>query len=306
MAFRGLCAAYGSDMSYSEMLSAEGFIRNNRKTGALLERAENERFFGVQIFSGSPYSAAKAAAAISALRPPPALIDLNCGCPVPKVIKTGAGAALLKNPRLVYDMVKAIRENANIPVTVKIRSGWDAASINYRETADAACQAGAALVCLHARTRAQLYAGNADWLHIADLKKTCPVPVFGSGDVLSARAAADMLSETLCDGVMFARGAIGNPFIFRETRVLLETGEAAPPSPEERLEMGRQHLARMVRAKGEELACREMRKHFVAYTKGLPGGARARAAIVSARTVEDYLRITGAYGEELRRAAEES
>jgi nifR3 family TIM-barrel protein len=251
IAFRGLCAAYGSDMSYSEMLSAEGFVRNNRKTLVLLERAENERFFGAQIFSASPYSAAKAAQAICALEPPPTLIDLNCGCPVPKVVKTGAGAALLKNPRLVYDMVKAIKENSKVPVSVKIRSGWDAASLNYRETADAAVQAGAALVCLHARTRTQLYAGSADWSHIKDLTQHCPVPVFGSGDVLSAGAAAAMLEETRCAGLMFARGAIGNPFIFHETRALLETGGVLTPTAAERHAAGRGPHELMVRAKSE-------------------------------------------------------
>ncbi|MCL1817349.1 MAG: tRNA dihydrouridine synthase DusB [Spirochaetaceae bacterium] len=295
IAFRSLCADYGSSMSYSEMLSAEGFARGNKKTFGLLERADNESRFGVQIFSASPYAAAKAAAAICGLARPPELIDLNCGCPVPKVIKTGAGAALLKNPRLVYDMVKAITENSSLPVTVKIRSGWDAAAINYRETADAARAAGAALVCLHARTRAQGYTGAADWQHIADLKRACPVPVFGSGDVLDAPAAARMLAETGCDGLMFARGAIANPFIFRETRELLENGSLTPPTIQERFALGRRHLELAIQAKGEALACREMRKHFTAYTKGLPGGARLRAALVGASTREDYLRITDEY-----------
>ncbi|MDR3200418.1 MAG: tRNA dihydrouridine synthase DusB [Spirochaetales bacterium] len=295
IAFRSLCADYGSSMSYSEMLSAEGFIRNNRKTALLLERSDNERFFGVQIFSGSPYSAAKAAAAISALEPRPTLIDLNCGCPVPKVVKTGAGSALLRSARLVYDVVKAMKESSSLPVTVKIRSGWDAASINYRETADAACQAGAALVCLHARTRSQLYAGKAEWPHIKDLKERCPVPVFGSGDIFSAQDAAAMLGQTGCDGVMFARGAIGNPFIFREARGLLETGGVSAPGAEERIALGMRHLELCVRTKGETLACREMRKHFSAYTKGLPGGAQLRAAIVRAQTTDDYKRLTEEY-----------
>ena len=295
LAFRSLCAGYGSDMSFSEMLSAEGFVRHNKKTIDLLARAENESFFGVQIFSGSPYSAAKAAAAISACENPPQLIDLNCGCPVPKVIKTGAGAALLKNPRLVYDMVKAIAENSSLPVSVKIRSGWDAQSINYIETAAAACEAGAAMVCLHARTRAQGYAGAADWQHIKNLKQSCPVSVFGSGDVMDSGAAARMLFETGCDGVMFARGAIANPFIFRETREFLESGRLTPPTAKERLALGRRHLELSIKLKGEELACREMRKHFSAYTKGLPGGARLRAAFVRASSREDYLRIIEDY-----------
>jgi nifR3 family TIM-barrel protein len=295
MAFRGLCAWYGSDLSYSEMLSAEGFVRGGRATIALLERAPEERYFGAQIFSASPYSAAKAAAAICALPDPPVLIDLNCGCPVPKVVKTGAGSALLKNPRLVYDMVKAMKENCSLPVTVKIRSGWDASSVNYRETAGAAGEAGAALVCLHARTRSQAYAGEADWNHIKDLKEHCSVPVFGSGDVLNAGAAVRMLRWTGCDGIMFARGAIGNPLIFRETKALLACGGAEPASAEERIKLGMEHLERAIRAKGEVLACREMRKHFTAYTRGLPGSARLRAALVQASSAEDYKRIADGY-----------
>jgi nifR3 family TIM-barrel protein len=296
IAFRGLCAEYGSDMTYSEMLSAEGFIRNNRKTVILLERAENERNFGAQIFTGSPYSAARAVQAISGSgMPEPVLIDLNCGCPVPKVIRTGAGAALLKNPRFVYDVVKAMKENTSLPVSVKIRSGWDSGSVNYRETADAACQAGAALVCLHARTRSQGYTGAADWGQIRDLKERCPVPVFGSGDLYTPEDAKKMLGETGCDGLMFARGALGNPFIFRETRRLLESGAAAAPSPEERILAGLEHLERCVRAKGEALACREMRKHFAAYIKGLPGSAKFRGAVVQASTPEEYRRLATEY-----------
>jgi nifR3 family TIM-barrel protein len=277
------------------MLSAEGFVRGSGRTLSLLDRDSGERYFGAQIFSASPYSAAKAAAAICALPDPPLLIDLNCGCPVPKVVGIGAGSALLKNPRLVYDMVKAVKENSCLPVTVKIRSGWDAASVNYRETAGAACGAGAALVCLHARTRAQGYAGKADWGHIKDLKEHCPVPVFGSGDVLDAEAAVRMLRETGCDGLMFARGAIGNPFIFRQTRALLARGGAETPSARERIQAGMEHLERAVRLKGEALACREMRKHFAAYTRGLPGGARLREALVRACSAADYKKITDEY-----------
>jgi nifR3 family TIM-barrel protein len=295
VAFRSLCVSYGSDLTYSEMLSAEGFVRGSGGTFNLLARDPRERYFGAQIFSSSPYSAAKAAAAIAALPVPPSLIDLNCGCPVPKVVKTGAGSALLRNPRLVYDMVKAMKESCALPVTVKIRSGWDAASINYLETADAACQGGAALVCLHARTRAQGYGGRADWGHIRDLKERCGIPVFGSGDVLSGEEAVSMLRETGCDGLMFARGAIGNPFIFRQTRACLALGRVAEPSARERMRMGLEHLDLCIRAKGEVLACREMRKHFAAYSKGLPGGARLRAALVRACTAADYRETVEGY-----------
>ena len=296
-AFRSLCVDQGADLSYTEMLSAEGFIRNNPKTTLLLDRAENERFFGVQIFSGSPYSAAKAVRDIEAAGP--SLIDLNCGCPVPKVVRTGAGSELLKNPRLIYDLVKAMRENTSLPVTVKIRSGWDAGSINYRETADAAARAGASMVCLHARTRSQGYTGTADRSQIQDLKSFLPIPVFGSGDLFTPEDAGEMLRDTGCDGVMMARGAIGNPFIFRETRELLTTGRYTPPDPESRLRAGLIHLERSIGIKGEKAACREMRKHFSAYVKGLPGSARFRGLIVLAETLEEYSRLTAEYLETL-------
>jgi nifR3 family TIM-barrel protein len=185
-------------------------------------------------------------------------------------------------------------ENSSLPVTVKIRSGWDAGSVNYRETAAAACEAGAAMVCLHSRTRAQGYSGSADWAHIRDLKERSSVPVFGSGDIFTAGDAVRMLKETLCDGVMFARGAMGNPFIFRETKSLLEAGFAglsSAPSPEERLRAGLSHLERSIRYKGEALACREMRKHFTSYAKGIPGGSRLRASLVRASSREEYVEL---------------
>ena len=185
-----------------------------------------------------------------------------------------------------------MRENTSLPLTIKIRSGWDAGSINYRETANAAVQAGASLVCLHARTRSQGYSGSAAWEHIRDLKTVSPVPVFGSGDLFTPEDAVRMLGETGCDGVMLARGAIGNPFIFRETAGMLSSGSCAKPSPEGRVRAGLEHLRRAAALKGEKAACREMRKHFAAYVKGIPCSARFRGLIVHAETVEEYLRIT--------------
>jgi nifR3 family TIM-barrel protein len=292
-AFRGICVGFGAFMTYSEMLSAEGFIRDNKKTADLLKRDAAERFFGVQIFTGSPYSAARAVEDIGALDP--TLIDLNCGCPVPKVIRTGSGAALLRNPRLIYDVVKAMKENSKVPVTVKIRSGWDGGSINYRESADAAASAGADMICLHPRTRAQGYSGNASWDHIKDLKTRCPVPVFGSGDLFSPEAAVKMLGETGCDGLMFARGALGNPFIFRETLDFLAKGEYDSPSTRMRINTALEHLERSVQLKGEAFACREMRKHFCAYIKGVPGSARFRNQVVHAETLGDYRTLSEAF-----------
>jgi len=297
-AFRSVCADQGADCTITEMLSAEGFIRNNRKTIEILSRAPNETFFGVQIFSGSPYAAAQVVKIIDGLKP--SFIDLNCGCPVPKVTKGGAGSALLRMPRFLFDIVKAMRDHTDIPITVKIRTGWDDSSINYLETSDAAVKGGASMICLHARTRAQGYSGKAQWLDIALLKRSCPVPVFGSGDLFSPEAASRMLAETGCDGVMFARGAIGNPTIFQETKDLLTKGSYHPLSFEERVNTALQHLKKCAEDKGERGACLEMRKHFCAYVKGIPGSSRFRNNLVHAATIAEYEEFAKRFLIELR------
>ena len=297
LAFRSLCVDFGAACVITEMLSAEGFIRNNQKTFELLKRAPQERFFGVQIFSGSPYSAAQAVKTLNDFKP--TFIDLNCGCPVPKVTKNGAGSALLRNPRFLFDIVKAMRDNTDLPVTVKIRLGWDAGSVNYLETSDAAVQAGAAMICLHARTRNQGYSGEAKWNDIKELKQHCPVPVFGSGDLFSPEAAKKMLEDTGCDGIMFARGAIGNPFIFQETKALLQASGCAAPSFETRIQTGLEHLRRCAADKGETSACLEMRKHFCSYVKGIPGSSRFRSLLVQASTIQDYENSTKEFLAEL-------
>ncbi len=299
LAFRAVCAEHGADCTITEMLSAEGFIRNNKKTAELLSRAPNETFFGVQIFSGNPYAAAQAVKIIHGLNP--SFIDLNCGCPVPKVTKGGAGSALLRTPRFIFDIVKAMGDNTDIPITVKIRTGWDGTSINYLETSDAAVKAGASMICLHARTRAQGYSGKAQWEDIAVLKRSCPVPVFGSGDIFSPEAAKNMLEKTGCDGVMFARGAIGNPSIFRETKDLLTKGFFAPSSFEERVQTALRHLAICAEDKGERGACLEMRKHFCAYVKGIPGSSRFRNNLVHASTIAEYEGFAVRFLAELRK-----
>jgi tRNA-dihydrouridine synthase B len=288
MAFRSLCAEYGADATFSEMVSAEGLARESSKTSALMERAANERLFAVQLFMNSPDPAIRALPLVTAEKPD--IIDINCGCPVPKVVKTGAGAALLKSPDAIFQIVKAITNETDIPVTVKIRSGWDSSSINYLETAAAAVEGGAALITLHARTRVQGYSGHADYTHIANLKKHSAVPVFGSGDLFTPEDALRMITETGADGVMFARGAIGNPFIFTETRQLLTSGSKQQEeiSRAARAEAFLRHLDMVVKVKGEALACREMRKHAGAYIKGYPGSAAVRRDIVQAAARREY------------------
>jgi nifR3 family TIM-barrel protein len=285
-AFRSVCAENGCDLAYTEMVSSEALIRGHRATRTLLARGESERLYAVQIFGADPRSMARAAELLAPYHP--ILVDINCGCPVPKIVRAGSGSALLRNPRLLAEIVRAVRESAPAPVTVKIRLGWDEGSVNYLQTAAAAVEAGAAAVTLHARTRAQGYSGKADWSALARLKAALPVPVLGSGDVFRPGDARRMVEETGVDGVMVARGALGNPFIFRQAREVLEGREPGEPSPEERAAAARRHLALAVEYLGERTACVEFRKQMCAYTKGLRGGGELRSAAVKCSSAAEY------------------
>jgi tRNA-dihydrouridine synthase B len=287
--FRALCLEYGASFCFTEMISAEALSRGSLKTFALLERAENEALLGVQIFASRPDAAAHAVRLLAACKPD--LIDLNCGCSVPKILKSGCGAVLLKSPELIKETVRAMRRETDAGISVKLRSGWDHETITYRAAADAAVEGGACLISLHPRTRAQGFRETASIDHLRDLKANIPVPVIGSGDLFSAEDALRMLSETGCDGVMFARGALGNPFIFARTRALLLGRPSPPPGAEEKLAAALHQLALAVRLHGEARACREMRKHFCAYTRGIPGGAGLRSRIVHAVTEAEYRRL---------------
>ncbi len=293
-AFRTLCVEQGANLTFTEMVSAEGLARGGEPTWALLNRAENEELWGVQLFGSDPRALSAAVKLLAPLRP--SLLDLNCGCSVPKVLKTGAGAALLRAPGRIGELVRAMREQTDAPVTVKIRSGWDSSSLNYLEVAGEACRAGAAAVCLHPRTRAQGFTGRADWSQIARLKASLEAPVFGSGDVFAADDAVRLARETGCDAVFLARGALGNPFLFAEAKRLFAGLPPGPaPTPAERLQAALRQLDGAVRLYGEATACREMRKHFCAYTRGLPGGARLRSLAVAARRIADYRALAEEY-----------
>lgn len=294
-AFRSVCVSFGADLCYTEMVSSEALTRGHTKTGVLLARVENEVRFAVQLFGADPSVLARATALVAPLGP--VLIDLNCGCPVPKIVRTGAGSALGRNPGRIRDLVRAMRDACDVPVTVKIRTGWDDGSINYREQAAAAVEGGAAAVTLHARTRAQGYSGEAAWDTIALLVRELPVPVFGSGDVFSHRDVTEMLGRTGCAGVMIARGAIGNPFVFAEARAVLEG--SAIPEFDGRMRAGTalRHLDLSIRFMGGRTACVEFRKQYCAYTKGVPGGAGLRARAVQASTREDYLPLFEAWAD---------
>jgi nifR3 family TIM-barrel protein len=307
-AFRSICAEEGACFSFTELVSAEALYRNfgryglgaevssNAKAAAinLVRRGENEKRYAIQLFGAESESVYKAASLLAPLKPD--AVDINAGCPVPKVVKNGAGSALMKNPsgigRIVEAAVRASRESlGSVPVTIKIRSGWDSKSLNYAECARIAVEAGAAMVSLHPRTRAQNYGGKSDWTHITDLVSRLSVPVTGSGDLYTPEDALQMLNDTGCAAVMFARGAMGNPFIFSQTRSLLQTGVWEPSSVSARTAAAMRHLEMLAADIGERTACLEMRKQFCAYTKGVVGGAALREKAVHAETIEEYRRI---------------
>ncbi|MDR0785353.1 MAG: tRNA dihydrouridine synthase DusB [Treponema sp.] len=301
-AFRSICVEQGADFTFTELVSSEALARNpllysvdsrNSKTN-IIRRADNEARYCVQLFGADPETMFKAAAFLEPRRP--SAVDVNAGCPVLKVTKTGAGAALMKTPALLGRIVESVVRASEaflggVPVTAKIRSGWDSDSLNYAAAARAAIEAGASMVSLHPRTRAQVYAGKSDWSHVADLVSRIDAPVAGSGDLYSACDAERMFRETGCAALMFARGALGNPFVFAETRAFLSGAPWSPPSVTERLETCFRQLTLLAQDVGERTACREMRKQFCAYTKGVERGAEMRNRLVRAETIDDYRQI---------------
>lgn len=296
-AFRGLCIKGGSNFEYTEMVSAEALTRRNEKTQEIMKAAPNETKYAVQIFGGTPEVMYDASCLVME-QTDCSCIDINAGCPVPKVVKTGAGSSLTRDVERLHDIiasvVQAVKDKGrDIPVTVKIRSGWDQLNITFRKAAEQAIKAGAAAITLHPRTRAQGYEGRSNWDYLKELVELVSgrVPVFGSGDIFKPEDAKKMLETTGVDGVMFARGAMGHPFIFRQTRELLLTGTYSDIPPIERLTAGFEELDVLIEDRGEKAACRDMRKRFCAYSKGLNGGAALRLAIVHAETKSDYENI---------------
>ena len=293
-AFRSVCIENGACFTYTEMVSAEALVRKNLKTEVLMRRACNESTYAVQIFGGEPEVMAQAAQIVLE-KTHCECIDINCGCPVPKIIKTGAGSALTRDPDRLFKVVEAVVSAVRhaVPVTVKIRSGWEQKLITWREAAQAALDAGASAITIHPRTKAQGYEGHSDWDIMRQLVEMVAgrVPVFGSGDLFKPEDARKMLEETGVDAVMFARGAMGNPFIFRDTTSLLTTGSYEPVPAAIRIQTGFAELERLAAETSEQHACLEMRKRFHAYSKGIPNGGPIRNAIVHASTIEEYHRI---------------
>lgn len=288
--FRLLCREQGCGGAVTEMVSAKAILYKNRNTRELLEVADGEGAVGVQLFGSDPGIMAEIAAVIEP--GPYAFIDVNMGCPVPKIVGNGEGSALMKNPKLAEEILAAMVKAVKKPVTVKFRKGFDEEHINAVEFAKRAESAGVAAVAVHGRTREQYYSGKADWDIIRKVKAAVKIPVIGNGDVFEPEDAKALLEETGCDGIMIARGAKGNPWIFSRTLHYLETGELLPgPSASEIRTMILRHGELLTAHKGEYVAMREMRKHMAWYTAGLPHSARLRNDINQIETMEEMKRF---------------
>ncbi len=295
---RRLCRRHGASVVWTEMVSAEGAVRNSWKTFELLAFHEEERPIVFQLFGSRPEAMAEATRRVASLSPD--AIDINAGCPVKKVVKSTSGAALMRDLKLLQDVTQAVIESTSLPVTVKLRSGWDDDSVNAPEAVGMLAELGVAAVTVHPRTRAQGFKGKADWSLLSEIKRACSVPLIGSGDVREPEDAVRMLEQTGCDGVMIGRGAVGNPWLFERTAALLSTGETpAEPTVAERFSLAIEHLDLMVEAKGERRGVMEMRKHFVATLKGFPGALELRRELV---TMEGHANVRG----RLARALEET
>lgn len=297
--FRLLAKELGCGLVYSEMVSDKGLIYENVHTRKLLAIDERERPVALQIFGSEPESMAKAARIVAGSGAD--IIDINMGCPTPKIVKNGEGSALMRTPELAGRIIAAVVEAAGtVPVTVKFRKGWDDKSVNAVEIARLAEEAGAAAVSVHGRTREQFYSGKADWNIIREVKQAVKIPVIGNGDIRTPQDARRMLTETGCDGIMIGRGAQGNPWIFRQVAHYLETGEILPPPTlDERIDMLLRQLDMLVDHKGEYIGIREMRSHAAWYTKGLPSSAELRLRFNQAASREDFIRIMENYRIEL-------
>lgn len=285
--FRLICKEKGCGMLYTEMINAKALCYDDENTKKMLKIEDEEHPIAVQIFGSEPEFMGKAAAIMNEY--PNEILDINMGCPAPKVIKNGDGSALMRNPKLASEVLSSVVKNSKKPVTLKIRKGWDDDSVNAVEIAKIAEQCGISALAIHGRTREQFYSGKADWDIIEQIKQTINIPVIGNGDVFEVEDAVNMLEKTKCDAIMIGRGAQGNPWIFKRINHYMETGEILPePTLEERITTAIKHMNLAVAEHGEYVAVREMRKHIGWYLKGLKNSAKYRDQI---NKITDYKEV---------------
>lgn len=286
--FRAVCKEQGADLMYTEFISSEGLIRDAIKSRQKLDIFDYERPIGIQIFGGDEEAMEMAARIVDATQPD--LIDINYGCPVKKVVCKGAGAGILKDVPKMIKLTDAVVRSTSLPVTVKTRLGWDAETKNIEEVAERLQDIGIQALSIHGRTRVQMYKGEADWRLIAKVKENprIKIPIFGNGDIDTPQKALEYKNRYGVDGVMIGRAAIGYPWIFREIKHFVKTGEILPPPTlEERIDICRRHLLRSVEWKGEKLGILEMRRHYASYLKGLPHVKEYRTKLVNSDSLTD-------------------
>ena len=292
--YRRLCKLHGADMMYSEFISSEGLIRDAMKSKQKLDIFDYERPVGIQIFGGDEEAMSLSAKIVETVNPD--IVDINFGCPVKKVVCKGAGAGVLKDIELMVRLTKAVVNSTSLPVTVKTRLGWDTPSINIMDVAERLQDCGIKALTIHARTRAQMYKGEADWDYISEVKQNpnIEIPIFGNGDINSAEKALEYKNKYACDGIMIGRAAIGYPWIFNEIKHFFKTGEKLPePTIEQRLEAVQQHAIWSADWKGEKLGLIEMRQHYSNYFRGIPHFKEHRRKFLEVMTLNEINDLIG-------------